>query len=242
MLLCIGHRGAMGYAPENTLKSIAKAIELGAPWIEIDVHHIDNHLMVIHDKQLERTTNGLGKVSNQTFTYLRSLDAGEGEKIPTLNEVLDLINQRAGLNIELKGKDTAEAVVNLIQERCRQGWDIEQFLVSAFKRQEIIKVKQLDGRIRIGALICGFPFFNATFAEKLRAYSVHQCLRFINRRLIKDAHRRGLKVFVYTVNQTEDIEKMIDIGVDGLFSDYPDRVLHHKRFNETSPQWENINP
>ncbi|MBN2029820.1 glycerophosphodiester phosphodiesterase [bacterium] len=234
MLLCIGHRGARGYAPENTLKSIAKAIELGTPWIEIDVHLVDNHLVVIHDNQLKRTTNGIGKVSNKTFNYLRSLDAGEGEKIPTLNEVLDLIDRRAGLNIELKGTNTAEAVVNLIQERCSMGWNVQQFLVSAFKRHEIVKTKQLDDRIRTGALICGFPFFNAKFAQKLGAYSVHQCLRFINRKLVKDAHRRGLKVYVYTVNRPEDVEKMADMGVDGLFSDYPDRVMHHKRFNKIS--------
>ncbi len=222
----------MGYAPENTLKSIAKAIELGTHWIEIDVHHVDNHLIVIHDDRLERTTNGNGRVSDKTFAYLRILDAGEGEKIPTLDEVLDLTAQRVGLNIELKGPNTAEPVVRLIHERCGLEWDIDQFLVSSFNRNEIKKVKQLDHQIRVGALMCGFPFFNARFAEKLGAYSVHQCLRFINHKLVRDAHRRNLKVFVYTVNEPEDIERMIHMEIDGVFTNYPDRVLQYKEFNQ----------
>ena len=81
-MLCIGHRGAMGYAPENTLKSLKKALELGASWVEGDVHYVDNNLIVMHDETLERTTNGKGYLADKTFSYLRSLDAGEGEKVP----------------------------------------------------------------------------------------------------------------------------------------------------------------
>lgn len=82
MMLCIGHRGAMGHAPENTLLSMQKALELGAPWIEFDVYLVDGHLMVIHDKTLDRTTNGRGNVMDQTFAYLRTLDAGRGQNPP----------------------------------------------------------------------------------------------------------------------------------------------------------------
>ena len=142
-MLCIGHRGAMGHAPENTLKSVAKALELGAPWVEIDVFYIDGHLVVIHDSRLERTTNGSGHVLDKPFSYLRTLDAGDGEKIPTLEEVLDLMAARAGINIELKGPGTAEPVVRLLREKLTQNRYEEKILLSSFDHDEIAKAKQM---------------------------------------------------------------------------------------------------
>lgn len=224
-MLCIGHRGAMGHAPENTLKSIAKALELGAPWVEVDVYPVDGHLVVIHDNRLERTTTGSGYVWEKTFSYLRTLDAGQGEKIPTLNEVLDLVSERAGINIELKAPGTAALVAKVIQDRIRTHWDVKNFLVSSFYHHEIAAVKQLDHRIRTGALIAGVPLDYTLFAEKLGAYSVHQSIEFVNCEFITDARDRNLKVFVYTVNHPEDIARMDALGVDGVFTNYPDRVL-----------------
>lgn len=115
-VLSIGHRGAAGHAPENTLLSIQQAIELGADWVEIDVHSVGNNLLVIHDDRLERTTNGRGKLRKRDIETLRALDAGEGEKIPFLSEVLKTVQNRVGLNIELKGKGTAEPVHRLIRD------------------------------------------------------------------------------------------------------------------------------
>jgi len=224
-MLCIGHRGAMGHAPENTLKSIAKALELGALWVEVDVYPVEGHLVVIHDNRLERTTNGSGYVWEKTFSYLRTLDAGQGEKIPTLEEVIDLVSERAGINIELKVPGTAAWVSKVIQDRTRTHWDVNNFLVSSFNHHEIAAVKKLDDRIRIGALIAGVPLDYALFAQKLAAYSVHISIEFVNREFITDAHDRNLKVFVYTVNHPEDIARMDDLGVDGVFTNYPDRVL-----------------
>lgn len=226
-MLCIGHRGAMGHAPENTLKSIEKAMELGAPWVEVDVYPVEGHLMVFHDRRLERTTNGSGYVWEKNFSYLRSLDAGEGEKIPFLEEVFDLVSKRAGINIELKVPETAAAIVKVIQDRIRTNWDATDFLVSSFNHHEILAVRQLDPGIRTGALIAGVPIDYARFAQKLGAYSVHQNIEFVNREFIDDAHGRNLKVFVYTVNHPEDIAKMDDLGVDGVFTNFPDRVLSY---------------
>ena len=228
-MLCIGHRGAMGHAPENTLKSVAKALELGAPWVEIDVFYVDRHLVVIHDSRLERTTNGSGHVFDKTFAYLRTLDAGDGEKIPTLEEVLDLMAARAGINIELKGPGTAEPVVKLIKKKLDQNWDEKKILVSSFRHHDIAKVKRLDNRIRTGALIAGVPLDKAAFAHELGAYSVHPSIEFVSAEFVTDAHRRGLKVFVYTVNDPEDIQRMQALGVDGVFTNYPDRVLNFLR-------------
>src|SRR6056297_2287931 len=105
MVLKIGHRGAMGYEPENTLRSFKKAIELNVDMVELDVYVCSSgELVVIHDDKVDKTTNGKGYVSEKSFDELRKLDAGMGEKIPTLQEVLDLIDKRAKVNIELKGK------------------------------------------------------------------------------------------------------------------------------------------
>ncbi len=224
-MLCIGHRGAMGYAPENTIKSLTKALELGADWVEVDVHYVDDHLFVIHDDTLKRTTNGKGLLADKNFSYLRSLDAGEGEKIPTLEEVLDVIWEKAGINIELKGPGTALPVIELLRKRVTSRWGIENFLLSSFNHQSLYEARKIDSRIPIGILLKGRPKSYQATAEELEACSVNQALKFINNDFVMDAHNRGLKVFVYTVNNPDDINRMRDLGVDGVFTDFPDRVL-----------------
>ena len=224
-MICIGHRGAMGYEPENTLRSIRKALAFGAPWVEIDVYHVDGHLVVIHDDRLERTTNGSGYVTERSYNYLRSLDAGKGEAIPTLDEVFDCVGGRAGINIELKGPGTASPVADLVGQRVRQGWRYDQILVSSFDHRALKMVKSLDPAIRIGALIVGLPLSNAAFAAELGAWSVNPSLEFIDQEFVDDAHARGLKVLVFTVDHPEDIARMAALGVDGVFTNYPDRML-----------------
>ncbi len=112
-MLCIGHRGAAGLEPENTLRSVRRALEVGADGIEIDVHCLDGELVVIHDHSLNRTTNGAGALRHHTLAEARQLDAGKGERIPFLREVLDLVDRRALVNIELKGARTAAPQVRI---------------------------------------------------------------------------------------------------------------------------------
>ena len=215
----------MGHAPENTLLSVQKALEFGAPWIEVDVYAVAGQLVVIHDHRLERTTNGKGYVVEQTLAYLRSLDAGEGQAIPTLAEVFDRVDRRAGINIELKGTDTATPVAELIKNSIVRGWSYEQILVSSFNHPELHKLKALDRRIRIGVLLYGVPLHYAACAEELGAFSIHLAIDFSTREWVDDARRRGLKVFVYTVNHPEDIARMRKLGVDGIVTDFPERVI-----------------
>ena len=222
--LCIGHRGARGHEPENTLLSIRRALELGAQGIEIDVWWVDGELIVIHDAKLNRTTNGAGYVSRKTFAWLRTLDAGKGERIPTLREVFETVNRRAWINVELKGPRTAKPVVALIREFLAQpGWLASDFLVSSFNRRELRAVE--DPRIPIGLLLTKPSRLYALSARRVRASSVHPGVRFVTRKFVEDAHRRGLRVFPYTVNEPADIERMRALGVDGVFTDYPDRVI-----------------
>src|SRR5262245_29681827 len=120
--LCIGHRGARGYEPENTLLSFRKALALGAPCIELDVFAVGGQLVVFHDDRLERTTNGKGFLLEHSFEELRRLDAGKGEKIPTLSEVFAAVDRRAGINIELKGRNTAKPVADFVSRMRTEGW------------------------------------------------------------------------------------------------------------------------
>jgi glycerophosphoryl diester phosphodiesterase len=225
-LFCFGHRGASGHEPENTVRSVRKALELGAGGIEVDGYFADGRLVVIHDDTLSRTTNGHGRVMKKTFAYLRSLDAGLGERIPTLAEIFDAVNRRAVINVELKGAQTAAPVAALIAEYVnRLCWRYEDFLVSSFDHARIRQVKQLCPQIRIGALISKTPRGLAKSAEALGAWSLHASKRCVTSGLVADAHRRGLKVFVFTVNEPKDIARMRTLGVDGVFSDFPERVV-----------------
>lgn len=223
---CFGHRGARGHEPENTLRSIRTALKLGANGIEVDVYFVDGQLIVIHYDTLDRTTNGVGPVAEKSFAYLRSLDAGRGERIPVLAEVFDAVNRRAVINVELKGPNTAAPVVQLIKQYIQErGWRVEDFLLSSFDHAQIQAAKELMPSIRVGALIEKAPSELAAFAERLGAWSLHPGKRCVTPELVADAHRRGLKVFVFTINRSSEIASMSALGVDGVFTDYPDRVV-----------------
>jgi len=225
--LCIGHRGARGHEPENTLRSVRRALALGARGIEIDVWLADGELIVIHDAKLDRTTNGHGYVSRKSLAYLRSLDAGQGERIPTLREVFETVDRRALINIELKGRRTAGPVTALLQEFItRHGWRHEDFLVSSFHRSELRAIE--DPLVRIGLLLTRPSRLYALSARRVRACAVNPAFRYVTEKFVADAHRRGLLVFPYTVNAAEDIERVRQMGVDGVFTDYPERAAHLK--------------
>lgn len=220
---CFAHRGASGHAPENTLMAVQQALALGAHWVEVDVYLSHGELVVIHDRRLERTTSGTGDVTRRELSYIRSLDAGRGEKIPLLREVMAAVAGRAGINVELKGAGTAPAVVALIQEfvvRKKIGYD--RVLVSSFDHYQLLEVKKRDPRIPVGALMAGIPLGYARFAERIDAVSVHLHREYVNREFVADAHRRGLHVFVYTVNLAEEIQRLRQLGVDGVFTDFPE--------------------
>jgi glycerophosphoryl diester phosphodiesterase len=222
--LIIGHRGARGHEPENTLRSIRHALELGVHGIEIDVWFVDGELVVFHDAKLERTTNGHGYLMKKSFAQLRALDAGKGERIPTLREVFETVNRRALINIELKGPRTAGPVRALIAEFVeRYGWQYDDFLVSSFNRTELRAVT--DPQIPIAFLASRPTHLSLLSARRVRARAVNPGLRFLTRHFVEMARRRGLKVFVYTVNEPADIERLRSWGVDGIITDFPERAL-----------------
>jgi len=223
--ICFGHQGAAGYAPENTLISFEEAIKRGADWIEFDVHRVGDELLVIHDYRLERTTNGNGIIYDKSIDYIRSLNAGKGEQIPFLHEVFDLVDRRVGINIEIKSKNTAKPVLDLIDHYIQKyGWSIDNFMISSFNQFELKTVRNLHPTIKIGILMFGLPVYIGRLLRTLNPYSINISIEFVNQSFIKTAHRKGLKVFVYTVNYPDDIRRMIDMDVDGIITDYPDRA------------------
>lgn len=221
----LAHRGARGHAPENTAPAFEKAIVLGAKWLELDVQLHDGALWVFHDQRLERCTNGKGWLVDHKTAALRKLDAGDGERIPFLHEVLDQLGARIAVNIELKtGAGTAAAVAAVVGEYLERGWKAEQFLVSSFHLPELREFKRRLPGIALGVLLCGVPLNLAAVATELGARVLSLDRDFADPDLIADAHKRGLKVYVYTVNETDDIARFRAAGVDGVFTDFPERA------------------
>lgn len=222
MVLRIGHRGAAGYEPENTLRSFQKALDLDVDMVELDIHLCrSGELVVIHDHTLKRTTNGSGYVARKTLEELKQLDAGKGEKIPTLEEVLNLINGKVQVNVELKGRNTAKPLAQLLQKYNYGSYD--DYLVSSFNHAELAVFHELLPQVKTGMLYKKPPR-TLTTLKRNRAYALHISKNRITRGLLDKVHNLGMKVFAYTANDPQEIEKLYSLQVDGIFSDYPDRV------------------
>jgi glycerophosphoryl diester phosphodiesterase len=220
--LIIGHRGACGYEPENTLRSFARALKDGVRMIELDVHVCaSGELVVMHDDTIDRTTNGHGEVAHLTFEQLRAFDAGKGERIPLLSEVIDLVNRTAIINIELKGPGTAVPVALLIERYVRRGWSYDDFVVSSFNHYAVLEFHTLSPKVKTGAILEGTPIGLAEFAQRARAQYAVLYHETITAELVADAHARGICVFAYTVNTVELAKKLQANGVDGIFTNYP---------------------
>lgn len=222
----IGHRGARGHAPENTLLALDTGIQLGAHWLEFDVQLADGELWLMHDLSVDRTTNGQGLLADMDAAQIRQLDAGQDQGVPTLREALDLIENRVSVNIELKSWDgCAQAVAAVLHEYIADGWPAERFLVSSFHHPELWEFHALLPEVPTGALICGVPLDWAALATEAGAGTLSISNEFVDEKLIRDAHARGLQLFVYTVNELDEMRRMLSLGVDGIFTDYPDRAL-----------------
>jgi glycerophosphoryl diester phosphodiesterase len=226
MVLRIGHRGAAGYEPENTLRSFQRAVQLGADMVELDVHLCaSGELVVIHDDTVDRTTDGSGSVGGMTLGELRALDAGKGEKIPTLDEVFTALQGRAAVDVELKGLGTAEPVYELVDGLVRRRrWALSDVLVTSFDWGMLEELRSLSDRIRLGPLVYKEPFRALRFVPEIRAHSVNPFHEYVDAGYVREAHRLGLAVYPWTVNEAADIERVKGLGADGVISDYPDRV------------------
>ncbi|MDT3778331.1 glycerophosphodiester phosphodiesterase family protein [Nitrospira sp. MA-1] len=217
----IGHRGAAGHAPENTLASLNLAIKLGVDMVEFDVRRTaDGALVLLHDDLVDRTTNGKGTVENLSLSVLRELDAGGGERIPLLEEALACLSGRAGAMIELKVRGIAADVCALVKAADFQG----TVIYASFFHEELLPVKRLIGDAFTLALIEDLPIPYTAFATAAQATHVGVAWDTVTPPLVKAFQEQGFKVFVYTVNEPEDIGRMKQMGVDGIISNFPDRI------------------
>ncbi len=195
---------------------------MGAGGIEIDVHSLDGELVVIHDNSLNRTTNGSGLLRRHTLAQVRSLDAGKGERIPLLREVLDTVDRRGLVNIELKGPRTAGPVLALVRDYiAARAWSPADFLISSFRRPELRALR--GSGLPIGILFARSPRLFRRLARTLDAWSINVPRSHVTPGLVSRVHAQGLKLLVYTVNDGAAMDRMHQMGVDGIFTDYPDR-------------------
>lgn len=222
MMKIFAHRGASGSYPENTQSAIKAAVDILVDGIEVDVQSCLDDYMIIHDTWLDRTTSGRGKVNNLTREQIQQFDAGNGEYVPTLSQLLDWVNNSTLINLELKHTFSLDKFVTLIEASVAANkLSRDNLLVSSFDHHQLMWLKQQLPWVKIGALTASIPINYAEFAQRLHAYSIHIDKNFINHEFVADAKKRDLQVYAYTVDKQEDIEQMLRYGVDGIFTNYP---------------------
>ena len=227
-IMIIGHRGAMGHVAENTIPSIKKAMELGVDGIEIDVFKCKTgELVVFHDEKLDRLTNSSGLIESLELDSIKKITVLDQYRIPTLEDVLILIDGQVKLNIELKGQGTASPTNDIINQYINKGgWTNDKFIISSFKWDELEKIRSLNSLIPIAVLVNTRvnPIEALPFARKVKAIAINPNFKDLNQENIKEIQSNGFKVFPYTINELDDIERMIKLGVDAIITDYPERV------------------
>ncbi len=224
-VIIIGHRGANNVAPENTLKSFKKAIELGADYIEFDIHKSkDGKIVVMHDSSTFATTGHKGSIRRMTLEELKELDCGEGEKIPTLREVIELAKGKIGLQIEIKAKSLADSLVSLLKSENL----IESTLISSFLHEELLKIKKIEPNLKVATLepittkiskewsYLGGIIINAITYS---CHAVHPLYNLVNQKFVDFVHKNNLKINIWTVNSRAAMKKFVRMGVDGLITD-----------------------
>ncbi len=229
-VLNIAHRGASAYKPENTMEAFEEAVTLGADVIEMDVRRtLDGHLVLLHDEEVDRTTDGTGSISELPLKQVKALDAGMGNRIPLLEEVFSqFFRDRVVLNLDIKCAGIEEKVVEMVHRLFRS----DGVLISSARPPVLRKVKEIDGEIKIGLLVGRaksrnpimwikglFPL--ASF-RKLGAHTLHQNVRLVTPYLIRGCKKEGIPLFVWVVNEELTMRKLIRRGVDGIITNRPD--------------------
>ncbi|CAM4078328.1 glycerophosphodiester phosphodiesterase family protein [Flavobacterium sinopsychrotolerans] len=225
-MLKIGHRGAKGYEPENTFVSFQKALDMQVDGIELDVHlSADGEIIVIHDESIDRTTNGKGFVNALSLRELNAFRIDGKYEIPTLKEVFDLVNQDCFINIELKSYEVTDKVVSLIEKYvAKKGWKYDRFLVSSFDWNALQQVAFLNDKIPIGVLTETDLDLALAFAKFIQAKSIHPNFHLLTKENTAQIQEKGLQVFPWTINETEDIQKIKTFNVNGIITDFPNRI------------------
>jgi glycerophosphoryl diester phosphodiesterase len=234
-MLLIAHRGASGYAPENTLASFRLALEMGAKAVELDVHQTkDDELVVIHDEDLRRVGRRKGRIKDLTYEELSKVDVGSwfdpcfsNERVPKLSEVFDLTAGKAEVHVELKRGSKLypgieERVLELI--RHRDAWTTT--LISSFDHAALFSVRALDAKARLGYLL-GLTGMKKAYREieELKAESLNMSARQADARRVRECGERKLRTLVYTVNTRKELARLDRLGCDGVFTNFPELTI-----------------
>jgi glycerophosphoryl diester phosphodiesterase len=211
---------------ENTLPSIQKALDLGVDAIEIDVFKCaSGELVVFHDATLDHLTDGTGDIMQYSLEELKKVKVLGAYQIPTLDEVLDLIGGRVILNIELKGPDTAKPTYSLLASYFENSnWTPEAILISSFNWEELRQYRKLDAEAALAILIEVNPMAGLPIAKELNAVAINPKYSTLTLETVERLHKKGYKVYPWTVNSPTAIKKMKAFGVDGIITDYPERI------------------
>jgi len=225
--LVIAHRGASGELPENTLPAYELALRQGSDMIEIDLHTTrDGAIVITHDEDLE-DLGGRGEVADATLEEIRRLDAGGGAAVPILEEVLDAFGGRIPFNLELKRGSQGEYLGMegvAVAEVARRGL-LEQTLFSSFFDPVLQALRRVSPEARIALLVSlRFPQGAIERARSVGAEALNPEWSLVNQELVESAHSEGLAVYVYTVDDEDEMGRLLDMGVDGLFTNHPRRM------------------
>jgi glycerophosphoryl diester phosphodiesterase len=234
----IAHRGASGYAPENTFSAFDLAVEMKADYIEIDVQRSkDGELVIIHDTSVDRTTNGTGAVKDLTFEQLRSLDAGSwkgdqfaGEKIPTFDEVLNRYHGITGILIELKSPELypgiEEEVARKLKEHNLDKPQNEKIIIQSFNFESMKKMNTLLPNVPLGVLTSSLTHTTEQALKDISLYADYFNPKYgiVTESLVNQVHALGMKIASWTVRSQESADFILDMNVDAIVTDYPDYV------------------
>ncbi len=222
MIQVVAHRGIAATEPENTLRGFRRAVELGAEWTECDVRLTgDGRLVVMHDETVDRTTNGAGKVLDLTFERIRALDAGKGERVPTLEEVLAVLKGRLHLHLELKAPGVEQLAVGAVK-----GVQMDREVqFTSVDLGRLRNVKEMDPSLDVGAIF-GEPSDDCCQqALDVGAGSVHIFYKNMTRGLVEQAHRLGLAITAWSPDLEPEWRAMMALGVDLICTNRPDRLI-----------------
>ena len=227
-VLRIGHRGSKGYIAENTLESINHAILLGVDGIEIDIFKcLSGELVLSHENDLKRLTGKSGQLEKLTLNELKKFLVVGKYNIPTLTDVLTKIETPLFVNIELKGLNTAQPTSKIISDiSINTSWSFEHFIVSSFNWDELKLFRSVDKNTPVGVLVSKSMSINEAieFGKNINAQAIHPNFKLLNDKAVKKIKNNGFKIYTWTVNDEDDINFMKKLKVDGIISDYPDRI------------------
>jgi len=227
--LISGHRGSPFKAPENTVSSVKKAIAEGADAVEIDVHKTkDNQIVVIHDDKVDRTTNGKGYIKDFTLSELKKLKINNNEKIPLLQEIINITKGKAKLIIEIKVKNIEKDVVKLVENNNL----VNNIYLISFHHKIVKNIKKINKKIKTGVLFVGNPINVSELAKNAEADALFIGYEHVDKDLVKDVHKNNLKVFVWNIDTIEDLKEILSLNIDGIGTNKPKLLVNYLKNNK----------